>query len=244
MDGFYSEDMRIGTSLCDSSMKLGLHQTFALFEDIASEHGMRMGIDGESTLRRSGAFWVMVRARIRYYQPPTMMDTVRVSTWATPPEEMRCDRYYSMEKDGTVLAEARFYWALIDAKTGKARPMRSIHLDWDDIAYRDKVVCGEPFTQFTDDFREEERVACVPVRTSDIDFVHHMNNVEYVRLLTDTFSASELERTPIREVEINYCGSAQEGETLDIFRRERPYGWDFAVRRPGGKVAVLALLRR
>jgi len=243
MDSYYSEELRIGTSLCDSSMCLSTHGAFALFEDVASEHGEILGIGGDQMVARSNAFWVMVRARILIYRMPAMMEKVTVNTWAAPPEKLRTNRYYTIAKDGKTLVEARFYWALIDAQTGRPRQMDSIHFDWN-IEYSPDVVCDQPFTRFVDDFTPEEKVASVPVRTSDIDFVHHMNNVEYVRLLTDTFSARELEQMHMREMEINYCGSAQEGEVLDIFRREREYGWDFSIRRPNGKVAVLALIRK
>jgi Acyl-ACP thioesterase. len=51
-----------------------------------------------------------------------------------------------------------------------------------------------------------------------IDMSHHMNNIEYVKLALNVFSASDLELCIPAALEIHYLGESKEGQTMRVFR--------------------------
>lgn len=44
--------------------------------------------------------------------------------------------------------------------------------------------------------------------SGNIDYVHHTNNIEYIIFLMNTFTVEELEKKPIKEMEINYASQS------------------------------------
>jgi acyl-ACP thioesterase len=51
-----------------------------------------------------------------------------------------------------------------------------------------------------------------------IDMSHHMNNIEYVKLALNVFSASDLELCIPSALEIHYLGESKEGQIMKVFR--------------------------
>ena len=83
----------------------------------------------------------------------------------------------------------------------------------------------EPF--MTDDFdrfnvkpEEYQEVYQQKVLPQHIDMSHHMNNIEYVKLALNVFSASDLELCIPSELEVHYLGESEEGQTLKVFRAD------------------------
>ena len=58
-----------------------------------------------------------------------------------------------------------------------------------------------------------------------------MNNVSFVRILLDAFSARELSGLQPAQMEIRYAASCYEGEELTVYRRKLEEGWLLAVQR-------------
>ena len=67
---------------------------------------------------RAGWSWVAVRHEIDYRAPLKLGDAARARTWVGTPKGPRFDRFVVIERDdGTVCAEGRTEWALVDART-------------------------------------------------------------------------------------------------------------------------------
>lgn len=240
MDGVYTTQMRIGTSMCDASGHLGLANAFALFQDIASEHAEAMGV-GFDAMRARGCFWLTVRTRVHFYERPALMRTVEASTWAHAPGATRVDRFYRLKSGEALLAEGRTEWCVYDIEHGRVRPMADSGFDAA-LPFCADTVLPEPYARFRHDFSDGERVCAHRVRPSDVDLGRHMNNVSYLRALTDSFSVAELEALNVTEMEILFFLPCFEGEVLDILRRPTETGFEFGVRRPDGRYAALALM--
>ena len=91
-----------------------------------------------------------------------------------------------------------------------------------------------------DELTQDELVYMHLVRATDIDMGRHMNNVVYIRLLLDCFSAKELASGTIRSIEAHYASPCLEGETLGVFCRREEGRCRMAVKHADGRPAVLA----
>ncbi len=240
MKAVYRKNQLVGVSMCDASGHLGISNTFALFQDIASEHAEILGV-GNAAMQEKGVFWVTARTRVHFYHRPRMMQLADITTWPAAPGAMRCDRYYRMEADGEILAEGRTEWCVLDVDSGKVVPPASMF--GPDIEYIDDAVLTAPYARYRHNFTDDDCAVSHAVRPSDVDIGRHMNNVAYLRLICDSFSVQELESLQLQELEIWFCMPCFEGDKLDVLRRETEYGYEFGVRRPDGRYAALARMK-
>lgn len=241
MKSVYTTRRCVGASMCDASGRLGLANTFALFQDIASEHAEEIGV-GFAAMRARGSFWLTVRTRVHFYRRPALMQPIEASTWAHAPGATRCDRFYRLIAGEALLAEGRTEWCVYDIEKGAVRPMAEAGFD-PDFTFCEDTVLGAPYARFRHDFTDADCACTCTVRPSDVDLGRHMNNVAYLRLLTDSFSLEELEKLDVEEMEILFCMPSFEGQALDVLRRETDWGYEFGIRRPDGRYAALALMR-
>ena len=58
----------------------------------------------------------------------------------------------------------------------------------------------------------------VRVRSCDIDFSRHTNNVEYVKFILNTYSVNELLCRPVKQMEIFYINQSFENDKLQVYK--------------------------
>lgn len=236
----YRKQMIVGTSLCGADGRMNIPSTFAVFQDIASEHAEKLGL-GFEPMAEKQTFWVVVRSRVHFYHRPKLAAGIAVETWPLQHGKARCDRCYRMTEGEILLAEGRNEWCVVNTQTGAACSLEDVFSA--DIDYCQEKLLDAPYARFKHNFSEEDKACSYAVRTSDIDMGRHMNNVAYLRMLCDSFTVEELEAMNITEMEIMYLSSCFEGDVLDIMRRKTDFGYEFGVRRPDGRYAALALIK-
>lgn len=234
MENTLLKTIRIPSSACDMTGKLGIRNLFDCFMDLAGEHADVLGVGYIDMLRRE-SFWVAVRTRVRIRRMPEMGCSVTAETWPGKPGRAKSERYYRLLDGDEILAVGRTEWAAQDIGTGAIR--RTDSIGWPDIETRSDRVCGEPFTRFLPLASGE--TFSYTVSSMDIDTGRHMNNVAYIRMLLATLSTEEL-APGFSEAEISYRRACFEGECLTVRRVCSDGAWSFQVERPDGEIAVQA----
>lgn len=224
-------------SLCGVDQRLGIKGAFSLLLDAAANHCEQIGT-GCRDMRDRHLFWLMSRAKVRFYNRPEMMDEITISTWPKAPGHFLCDRFYTVEQDGECVLEGRQEWAVLDTKTGK--PIRTEHIYPDAFSPLPVEVLPAPFARLRDTLTEGDLVHRLHVSPSDIDFGGHVNNIVYLRMLTDSFSTAEYRTLAPREVEVQYLSPCFEGEELAVLRKRTDEGYALSIRKKDGKTAFLA----
>ena len=112
-----------------------------------------------------------------------------------------------------------------------------------DFPFSDHTGITDRPTRFADDLTQAELVRGYTVRPTDIDFGRHMNNVAYVRVLLDCFSAAELASGRIASMEVHHAAPCLEGEELGVYCRREESGCRLAIKKADGKAAVLAAVK-
>ena len=238
MENRFRKEILILPSLCDSSGRLGIPDTFALFMDIASEHAQALGC-GIGALGERGLFWLTVRTRVRFFRRPAMMERVALVTWPEAPGRLRADRDYLLEGEGETLAAGKTEWAVLDQTTGRLVSPREVYDPA--LVFRPETVWPEPFSRLVDTPMEE--FARYTVRSVDMDLGEHMNNVAYLRSLAGTYSREAWQALGLRELEIAYRTPCREGDTL-IWQRQTQEDGTLSLRAEleDGTTAILAKL--
>lgn len=128
-------------------------------------------------------------------------------TWPEPCDEtsIRCFRSYSLNCGDTPVALGRTQWAILGPEQ-KVVPFGQSGFPRDFPFTGEAGITAAP-VRFRDDFAPEDFVRTYTVRPTDIDFGQHMNNVAYIRVLLDCFSAAQIASGKIASIEAHYAGA-------------------------------------
>ena len=217
MDSEFSKVISIVPSMCDSSGKLGVPDTAALFMDIAADHSNALGI-GQKDLNARGGFWLTVKTMLRFLRRPDLGETAELVTWPEIPDRRRCLRDYILRNGVETLCCGRTEWAVLDMATGRLRHVDDLYPP--ELELTDRSSMDETFTRFDESLPAGEILGRYAVRSTDIDLGGHMNNVAYVRAFASLFSCEEWERMDISFLEIWYRAQCFENEELTAHLRE------------------------
>ena len=238
-NSIYTKTETIRMSDADYSLKLSFPDIFAACMDLASDHSDILK-NSEPYISPLGLYWVVAKTKIRIHRRPEWNETVTESTWPTKPNRIRENRDYLFTKDGETLVEAVTEWAIVDRNVGRLTMIDRVYAE--DFAFEERELFPEGFTRFTDDFPEEP-FARYTVRSVDIDFEGHMNNVSYLRAMFGLFSRAELDAMAVKEVEIDYKSSCYEGQTLLWRKHEVDGALRLQASLEDGTVIILAELK-
>ncbi len=214
-----------------------------MIQDLASQHATMLGVDDPTFKAKDNALWVISRTKMIFHEIPKWYDVVTAKTWPLRSGAIRCERNYSITKDGKVMIEALSEWVIIDADTRKLRKVETTHFPTDnEIDWLTDRVMTTPFRKIKDDFTEDELMYSRVIRSSDIDITHHTNNAVYCAMFVDTFKVADLESWKIAEMEVAYHNESLEGETLHVYRRQKEDGYYFAIKNDKGRLITTAFM--
>ena len=240
--GIWTREFLISPELCGMDGRLGVLGGLTLFQALAAEHAEQIGV-GFAAMARRREFWLTVHTRVDFLRRAGLMDELTAATWPEPCDgrAVRCYRSYSLHRGGTLLALGRTQWAVLGPEK-KLMPFAQTRFPAD-FPFSDRTGITDHPTRFADDLTQAELVRGYTVRPTDIDFGRHMNNVAYVRVLLDCFSAAELASGRIASMEVHYAAPCLEGEELGVYCRREESGCRLAIKKADGKAAVLAAVK-
>ena len=242
MPGYFEKNIVLPPDYCGQTAELSPLAAFTLFQAIASEHAEYTGV-GNDAMAARGQFWLTLHTRVDFFGSARMSQEVTAATWPEPCSHhaLRCYRSYSLRRGAELLALGRTQWAVLEPE-GRLLPLvRDVFPA--DYAYCGRTGITDAPTRFHDDFTPADEVFTHTVRSTDIDAGHHMNNVAYVRVLLDCFSAAELASGRIASMEVHYAAPCLEGEELGVYCRREESGCRLAIKKADGKAAVLAAVK-
>ena len=239
MDNKLTIRTEIQPSDTDYAELLSYPDIYALFQDISVAHSRMLKYDA-SILTPKGLFWVTARSRVRIHRRPSVNEAVEFSTWPEKPDRIHGRRNYTFTKGSELLIEGTTDWAILDRNTNRLYMINKLYDP--DFEFCPEKVLPEPFYRFTGDFSGEP-FAEYTVRSIDIDFEGHMNNVAYVRALFGLFSRAELEQMDPKEIEFQYKVSCYEGDRLLWYREDGEQGLEICAKLENGTEIFFARLR-
>lgn len=237
--GRFRKNIVLTPDLCGQDASLAPLAAFTIFQGAASEHAEAIGVGGAAMAKR-GEFWLTVHTRVDFYERAYLMQTLTAETWPErcTPESVRCFRGYRLTRGDACIARGRTQWAILGPESRILRFSESGFPDG--FPFPDEAGIDEAPARLRDDFSPDELVYTHTARATDIDMGRHVNNVAYIRILLDCFTAKELVSGRIRSIEAHYASACFEGQRLGIYRKELDGESRLAVKKEDGKAAVLA----
>ncbi len=208
------ENIKIESTMVDSSRHLKLPAFFSLIQDIATADAENVGLGKNKTMDK-GLLWVFTRVYVEFYDTPSYMDECELSTYPGKRKMFFFPRYVELhDSKGNPLAKCSTIWVLIDEKTRRAILKPEIDVDADQTK-GDEL----PLPEKTNE-RPSSFVYSRIVRYSDVDLNGHLNNVRYIEMIVDLLSSEEHREKRLASFLINYLKEVKEGEEVELYANE------------------------
>lgn len=213
----YTKNGMVSGSLIDTSTNLSVIGTFQIVEDALTELMGELKIDGITAKKLYNAMWVYTKNRIKFLKPLAWGEGYTVESFVSLISLAKINIDTAIkDNNGEIVAYSKVELCALDLETGRIRKTATVGVDESIVKENSQIQVD--FTKF--EVLVMPKVESVVVRSTNIDFCHHCNNVEYLRFLLNTYSVAELENNPIKEFEICYANQSFEGDTLDIFKMQ------------------------
>ena len=241
MKNRFERELLVPLSHCDNTSCLSVPFMFNLFMDIATDHAEELHLSSKDL--GENMFWLAVRTKIEIHRYPKMCEKVTVSTWPEKAVRVRANRHYAINDSEGVAIAGKTEWAVIDTSSGKLQRLGELY--GADFEFCEDISCEKNYARISDNFENAETVREYTIKSTDIDVGQHMNNASYVRALFSLFSCKELNKHPIKEIDISYKAQSFEGETLLVKVREAEDGaFEYGMIKEDGTVSALVRIVR
>ena len=230
---------RLAASSCGADVKLSVEGAFRIVEDMATELMGIQHIDGVTCMREYGGMWVFVRNRIEMPQPLAWMDEYTATSYISSFSKIRLYIDTVLQKaDGSIALKSRLELCAVDLETGKIRKS-------DSVGVGEKTPAEEPMFEIA--YTKEKPVRGdlideITVRSADIDYCHHTNNVAYVRYFVNQTAVDELIEKPVKAIEVQYAAQTYEDDKLSLYRCS-PENEAYVIEKDGARVVSCIITR-
>ncbi|MCQ2381718.1 MAG: thioesterase [Clostridia bacterium] len=205
----------VGAGSCDPSGRLSLVGALTLIEDVVTATMAEMHIDGFTLRKNYGALVVFSKNHLKFLQSIQWQDEISISCFVSSKSAARMNLDVCIKKSGKIAMYARTEVCAVDAQTARMRR-------WDTSSAVQKICIVPAPYDLTWNSMEGvgNLVDTVTVRTGNIDYAGHTNNVEYIRLLLNTFTIDEWRSMAPQELQVAYLNQSFLGDTLSIYQSE------------------------
>ena len=212
---FYTKQQIVGSNLVGADVNLSTIGLFGLVESAITEGMATLQIDGLTVKKKYNAFWVFTKNRIKIFNKAAWGEALTIQSFITNVSLVKLDIDTVLKKsDGSIVAYSRCEMCPLDAATGRIKRTSAVGVN-------ETVVAEKPLMDVNFEKFEEGNlplIETVTVRSTNVDYSNHCNNVEYLRFILNTYTVTELVNEPIKEIEVNYVNQSYEGDTLSVYK--------------------------
>lgn len=221
MKNFSETTMRVDASKTDIKFNLSLTGILEIMEDAQTIHTGEMKVDAPTLKKYDNAFWVITRNYIHINRLPHFEENLIVGTYPLKPTVIRSERQnYINDADGNNLISGKTEWCALDCDSRKIRTFNSLKTYPRDLQHKtERILSSFPaLPNFTPD--ESDFVYSRLIRTTDLDFNLHVNNVKYANYIIDCFPSSFWMQNSVTDIKIDYLNECKEAETMKLYARQ------------------------
>ncbi len=204
----------LGASLCDADVKLSVPGAFRMVEDLVTEMMGELHIDGVTCMREYGAMWVFVRNHMELKKDLYWREKYSAECYISSFSLLKLYIDTVLKNAaGEIILFSRLELCAVDLRTMKIRKCETVGVGPDTPPETPECDCA--FSR--ERYARETLLETLKVRSSDIDYCHHTNNISYVQYLVNQQSVGFMLKHPVRMMEVQYAGQTHEGDTLTVW---------------------------
>lgn len=210
----YEKHQIASSSVISADARLSYIGIFNIVEDAITECMGEQGLDNVTVKRNFNAFWVFTKNKVKLFSNLVWGERFVVQSFISSLSSAKMVVDTALKKEnGTIVAYSSCEMCVLDIATGRIRRTASVGAEG---------ICVEPsqceivFDKIDDS--NLPQVEEVKVRSTNVDYSRHCNNVEYLRFVFNTYNVDELTSLPIKEIEVCYVAQSYENDTLTVHK--------------------------
>ena len=214
----FQKQRTITSAYIDVSGKMGIAQTVLMVQDNFTENFGSIKMDN-FCVNENGGYWAIYKAKFKFFKRPFWRDKVITTSFPADSAPIRTyenTAITTVEGEPIILAVQEACCLNLETH----RPMKLSAVDFPAEGSPEPFMDNK-FSKFPVTPEEYEEVYRQKVLPQHIDMSHHMNNIEYVKLSLNVFSASDLELCIPSMLEVHFLGETREGQEVTIFRADK-----------------------
>lgn len=209
----------VNASITGSDGNLSVTGTFQVIQDVITELMGLHKIDNVTVKRDYNAFWVFVKTRVKFLKNLAWNEGYTVHAFVSFLSVVKMNIDVQMKNAaGEDVFYSRTELCALDIATQRIRKLSTVGVDGSILA--ESGAADIQFTKF--DETDLPLIGNVRIRSTNIDFSHHTNNSEYVRLIMNSYSVAETEAMQIKEMEVIFAGQSYEDDVLEVKKAMLP----------------------
>ncbi len=234
------KQQKVSSSQTDFNANLSVLGTFQIAEDAITEFMGDLKIDGLTAKREYNAVWVFSKTKIKFLKNVAWNSKYTATCFISKISNVTMDIDVCLTNaDNEFFAYVRAELCAIDMSTGRIRKVSTVGIN-------EKINAETPLLDFAFTKIVAENLPVteeVKVGFTNIDYVGHTNNKEYVRFVLNTYTIREMADSPIREMEIVYANQSHEGDLLTIHKDRLGDKDLFAIQKDNINIIKCEILR-
>ncbi len=208
-----NKKQKVNSGIIGTDCNLSIMGSFQIIQDAVTEMMGLNKIDGVTVKQKYNAFWVFTKTRAKFFKKVAWNSEISITCYISNISAIRmCADVEIRNENAELVMHSKTELCVLDIATQRIKKVTAVGVDESMLSnvQADEIV----FTKFDDiDMPVIEKVQ---VKSSNIDFVHHTNNLEYIRFITNTYTVAQLESKQIKEMEILYINQSFEKDILEI----------------------------
>jgi len=211
----YQRSYRIPVYEMGFNHKLSPHSLFNYLQDIASEHAEILKF-GKDDLIKENRFWVLSRIAVKIIEWPLWEETILVKTWPRGTEKLFALRDFEVTgKNGQPVAMASSSWLVVDRTSRRVQRPDSVLSHFNE-EFPTKSSLGRNASKVDAPAPGSVKSSPFRVQVSDLDINLHVNNVKYLKWVTDSYDLDFRMKHIPEFIEINYLAESRYNDEISI----------------------------
>lgn len=217
MKNWHKEKFLINDTNLDCNSSVSITELIKFFQITTFNHSRVMGLDHNSMIKNSNAFWVITKLKLFLNGEVHSQDNISVTTWTHEVGAVRALRDCVIKNKNSTKVKATSEWCCLDYETRRLRKMSSICYPKLEMEKTNNL--NTTFTNMREEVTEKDFVYSKIIRATDIDLNNHTNNLKYNFMALDAFSVEEFKTINIKEYEIYFVNESYEGDKIDVYKK-------------------------
>jgi len=215
----FEKKYRIHTYEADASGKLSIPGLFNYLQDAAARHASILNL-GKEHMEKENRFWALARILVKIEHSPDWEEEITVRTWPRGREGLFAIRDFELiGNNGRIYGGASSSWLIVNRDN--RRPVRP-EIILKELNILDGVKASlDRNPEKLDAIVEASYSSRIfPVRYSDLDINMHVNNVNYIKWVMDTYPLDYILGHRIIFAELNYLHESLPGDEISVMVSE------------------------
>jgi acyl-ACP thioesterase len=215
LNEFYESLEVIQAHEVDFTNRLRIDSLFILLQDTAAAHADKLNLGYKALIDHNFA-WVLSWVKVEVDFLPRFGEEIKIKTWPKKKYKLYSLRdFYIYNASGQIITKATTAWLPINLKTKRIIDTSSLPAP---INYQEKETAINELPHKISEPDKKEFIFSKKMRYTDLDLNQHVNNIQYIELIMDSFSKQQYESFQMKNIEINFISESKYDDEIEVYK--------------------------